>query len=231
MFKRIFAVLACVIAFTAVQVEAQGTPSTMWIPAQDFHYVLAEGTPNTVVGASGTAIQAEISSFGIVGVPMASGDALGTLFPWPGHLHNPLYPVAYRIWWTSDSADDDGSIDWLLDVEEKAMSAETALEAATVALADAIVYAADATTVQYGVQATVWDTVGVEAHQTYNSDDLVELAVELNDEGDTTADEVHFLGVQIYFVPKDFRGSNYHIPGSTSQSTNHGITVPKRAGY
>lgn len=231
MFKRFIVVLACVIGLSFAQADAQGVPYVKWIPIQDFHSIHAEGTPNTAVSAAGTSVPTEISTFGLTGYAMASGDLVSTFFPWPAYHHNLLYAVAYRIWWTSDSADDDGDVDWLLDVEEKAMGTEAALETATVALADGIVFAADATTIQYGVQATSWDTIGVEAHSTYNYDTLVELSVELNDVGDTTADEVHFLGVEILFVPKDFRGGTYHVPGSTSQSTNHGIPLAKRAGY
>jgi hypothetical protein len=228
--KRIFTVLACVIGLM-VSAHAQGVPHRMWIPTQDFHTIHAEGTPNTGVSAAGTAITSEISSFGLIGVPMATADLIATMFPWPDEYHNKLYAVAYRIWWTSDNAADDGAIDWLLDVEEKAMGTEAALTAATVALADGIVFAAETTTIQYGVQATVWDTIGVEAHSTYNYDTMVELSVELNDAGETAADEVHFLGVEIYFIAKDFRGATGYVPGSTSQSTDHGIKLPKRAGY
>ena len=66
---------------------------------------------------------------------------------------------------------------------------------------------------------------------TYNAETLVEIMVELNDEGDTTSDEVHLLGIEFFFVPRDFRGANFYVPGSTSQGVDHGIALPKRSGY
>lgn len=227
----IFAWLLAFVFVVPCDIEAQGSPNTYWIPATDFHFVLAEGTPNTVVAAAGTAIQAEISTFGIVGVPMTAADLVSTYFPWPNHWHNKLYPVAARVWWTSTSADDDGTIVWLLDTEEKTIGGEDALEAATVALADGIAFAADSTEVQYGIQATSWDTLGVVALQTYHNDSMIELSVELDDDGTATGDEIVFLGVELYFLPIDYRRPNYFIPGSTAHGTNHGITVPKRAGF
>lgn len=218
----VFAALVCLVG----QAFAQGVPHRWYIPYNDFNRV-----PGTDVMAAGTAITAEVSTFGVSGIPMATADLCALTTMWPTEYHNNLYPVAARIIWTSDSADDDGSIDWLLSIEEKAFGAETALEAATVAMADDIAFAAETTTIQFGVQATNWDTLGVTALSTYNGETLVQIMVELDDEGDTTSDEVHLLGVEFFFVPKDFKRANFFVPGSTSQSTDHGIALPKRAGF
>lgn len=231
--KRFIFVLACVIGLAAT-VHAQGVGHRHWIPATSFHAIHAEGTPNTHVAAAGTAVPTEISTFGLVGYAMTAADLVSTMFPWPAEYHNPLYAVGYRIWWVSDSAGaTDGGVDWLLDVEEKALATEDPLETATVALADGIVFAADSSKVQYAISTTNWDTIGVEAHQTYHYDTMVEMSVELDDDGDLTGDEPHFLGVEIYFVPKDFRGDVYYIPASTvtSMGVDGGIKLTKRAGY
>jgi hypothetical protein len=221
-------------SFAPVDGQAiQGNGNRQWIPAHDFHKIGAASGSADLGSFHGTpSLFSEISTFGIAGWEMASGDAVSLYFPWPAHLHNVLYPVAARIWFTSDSGDDDGAIDWLLDIEEKRMGQEDAMEAATVALADGIAFAADSSKVAFGVNTTAWDTFTVTDMNTYNHDTLVLLGVELNDEGDTTADEIHFLGVEFLFVPKDYRQSNFHIYGSTTAGgDDHGLTLPRRAGY
>ena len=223
--RKAFFILAAFVLL-AGQSFAQGVAHRWYIP-----YTMLETVPATDVMLASTAITAEISSFGVGGIPMATADLAALTHMWPDEYHNKLYPVAARVIWTSDNAADDGSIDWLLSIEEKAFATEAPLEAATVALADDIAFAAETTTIQFGVQATNWDTLGVAAMATYNAETLVEIMVELNDEGDTTSDEVHLLGIEFFFVPRDFRGANFYVPGSTSQGVDHGIALPKRSGY
>jgi len=222
--KLLFVLVAFVLL--AGQSFAQGVAHRWYIP-----YTMLETVPATDVMLASTAITAEIGSLGIGGIPMATADLAAMTHMWPDEYHNKLYPIAARIIWTSSDAADDGSIDWLLSIEEKPFGAETALEVATVAMADDIAFAAETTTVQYGVQATNWDTLGVAAMSTYNAETLVEIMVELNDTGDASADEIYLIGIEFFFVPPDFRGANFYVPGSTSQSVDHGIALPKRSGF
>ena len=218
----VFALLACFVT----QADAQSRGHRWFIPYNDFNRV-----PGSDVMAAGSAITAEISTFGVSGIPMATADLAALTTMWPTEYHNNLYPVAVRIIWASDSAGDDGSIDFLFSIEEKSFGAQSALEAATVAMADDIAFAAETSNVQFGVQATAWDSLGVVAMSTYNGETLVQMMVELNDEGDTASDEVHLLGVEIFFVPPDFKGANFYVPGSTAQAATNGIALPRRAGF
>ena len=230
--KFMLAFCALVLLGLSADVYGQAEGFRMFIHASDFNNLLIEGTPNTHGTAAGTAVPTEISSFGITGYAMTAADLVSQYFMWPDLYHNKLYPVACRVVWTSDSADDDAGVDWLVGMEEKPFRSETALEASTAAgLADQITFAADSTKVQFGVQVTQWDTFGVVAMSTYDGDCLVQLGVELDDDGDQTGDEPHFLGLELFFVPPDFRGANFYVPGITWHDTEHGIALPKRGGY
>lgn len=231
---RKYVVAFCALILLSVSADAFGQAEgyRMFIHASEFNNLMIEGTPNTHGTAAGTAVPTEISSLGITGYAMTAADLVAQYTMWPALYHNKLYPVAARIIWTSDSADDDAGVDWLLGIEEKPFRSETALEATVAAsLADKITFAADSTKVQYGVQCTAWDTLGVVAMSTYDGDCLVQISVELDDDGDQTGDEPHFLGVEFFFVPRDFRGANFYVPGITWHDTEHGIALPKRAGY
>ena len=231
---RLFAVFTVLVLLAGVSTQAESGDRAYrrFFPASDFHNLLIEGTPNVLGTAAGTAEESEISSFGISGYAMTAADLVSTFFIWPDKYHNKLYAVACRVVWISDSADDDTGIDWKVGMEEKAFNQETALEAGTAAgLADKIAFTADNSNVQYGVQTTVWDTFSVGAMQTYDGACLVQLAVELDDDGDATGDEPHFLGVELYFIPPDFRGSTWNVPGVTMHSTEHGIAIDRRSGF
>lgn len=236
--KRYLLVLLALVLF-AGQADAQsaiaGNGNRIFIPATAFHH-LGGGAATAVVSMHGTpAAMAEISTFGIGGWLMSTADAVSMYMVYPADKINNLYPLAVRIWWTATSAVDAGGIDWLFDMEEKSLGGEDALEAATVALADAIVFAADSTEVQFGVQTTDWDTISSAALNTYHQDCLIEIQVELNSTVSGVlnlgADEVSFLGVELLGVPKDYKQSNFNVQGSTQHGASTGIVLPKRFGY
>ena len=226
-----------VLLFSAGLVYGQGTPKTIFIPATDFHSQIdssaaldasdANITTSMLLGATFN----EISTFGVAGWQMTALDGVATYTVWPGWDHNKNYPVAFRLWWTSSSADDDGTIVWKLSMEHKAMGGEAAIERADTTMASTISFAADSSEVQYGIQTTKWDTITVTTTTSFTYDTLVEFAVKLAEDGTASADEMHFLGMELFLVPKDFRGSTYNVPGSTAHGATHGIALPRRAGF
>jgi len=221
--KFMVVAIAFLLLFGAWDTQAQ-IGNRIWIPYTDFHRVT-----NTGVSMASTADVGEISSFGIGGFPMDTADLVSMYLPFPADKINTRYPLGVRIWYASVSSGDDGGIDWLFDIEEKAITLiPTALETATTALADGIAFAADSSTIQYAVNITDCDTIGVAALSTYNSETLVELSIELNDRGDASADELHFLGVELIGVPLDFQQSNFYIPGATQHQSDKGLTIPRK---
>jgi len=195
-------------------------PQHHFIPATDFHTTITEGTPNTRVSANGGGQQVELTTIGIDAVSMATGDFIATYRPfWPDVNRN--YPLGMRVWWTSNSAATDGSIDWIVGLEEKGHGA--ALEAIT-GLADQITMDADAMSEATAliVQHTNWDTLSSTAIGTYNHGTMMQISVELDDSGDASADEVHFLGVEFAYVPNRTYGAGSRRLSSVSIASANG---------
>ena len=239
--KRLYAMLMALLLLAGVaHAQAPGqNGNRIWIPATSFHFLVpSSGDLASAAGVfamAGTPSQfGEISTFEVGGWQMASGDNVGTYMPWPYDKVNPLYPLAVRVWYASDSGDDDGARVWLFGMEEKV--AHAAIEASTAAgLADQITFAAteagDSTVTQYGMMFTVWDSISSASLNTYTRDALVEIGVELDDAGQSTADETHLLGVELLGVPHGYSQSTFVISGSTLLGQNSGLTLVRRSGY
>ena len=181
----------------------------IYIPAQSFD--LCPGT----VGAAGTGTYAsygvggqitEISTFGLLGMQMSTADDVRTQLPFPDDVDK-RYPAAFRVRYTSSGGASDGAINWL--VHMAALGPTTALtDIANSGIRhhagwDTINYGAvDSVDVAYGMQYTRWDTMCVDSLQAaYDKQTTWLLAVEIESDGDASADELHFLGLEIAYVP------------------------------
>jgi len=209
----------------------QPTISRQFYPANSFHAypdtgaAVASGAAMT--SQSGTPAFAEIGSLGIEGLRMTTADEIGTLIAFPFDLDK-NYNIAWRVWWTSTSADDDGSIVWIVSTQEIAQN--SAIPTVTTAgLADDVTMDADSTETQHGLEVTTWDTLSQAALSTYSLETLIALGVELDADGDASADEIHFLGVEMAYVSKIWRAQDdsLYIPGSKVHGVNQGLFLKR----
>lgn len=230
--RRVIYALMMVLLITSV-VGAQAVNSRygnrIWVSAESFHAKSA-GAATGKVGLDGTAPAfTEISTFGVAGWAMTTADVISTYMPFPADRVNKKFPLAVRIWWVSESADDDGGIDWKFAMEEKNLADEDAMEAAAAAsLADKISFAADSTETQFGVNTTNWDTISVTALRDYSYDTMVEISVELDDVAQAlgaVADEIHFIGLEFCSPPMDYKATSFSVSGSTQHANAQGITL------
>ena len=181
--------------------------------------------PNTLASSGTGGNYNETSTFSVYSLEMTTADDAGLLTTLPWDIDK-NYPLAMRVWYLSESADDDGGIVWIVALKE--VTQLGALVATTTAgLSDDITMDTDSTTVSYGVEATKFDTLGTAALSTYSLEKLVQISVELDSDGDASADEIRFLGLELLYVSKMWRAQDdsLHVPAGNYHYTDGGITL------
>jgi hypothetical protein len=212
----------------------------VWFP----NTVFAHGdTSGAVLGylksyGTGAVGMNEISTFGLAGQAMATGAYLTHVLPFPADLDK-NYPIAYRVWYTTESTGNDGAIDWRLTMGAYSYGlTELIISPEGAGTLDVIAFAADSASVQYGVTTTAWDTVGTDslnAAGTYSQDALMVIGVELDDSGDASTGELIFLGLEAAYVPKRTLGSGMgsrktqvYVRGGQDHGSGLGISLPRK---
>lgn len=165
--------------------------------ANDFHYVLAEGTPNTrLSGVDTDVLLAELSTFGVNVMTMsADGDKLRTLFAFPAFMDTGMR-VLVRVLWTSDSTTAADTATWALLYRYLSIGNDVLSATVDTAL-DTVIPAASVygSTSAYRLAASAW---GEFAPGTVQPSDPVQLEVGLTSAVPTN---VYFVGLQFAFVP------------------------------
>lgn len=165
--------------------------------ANDFHFVLAEGTPNTrQSGVDSSVLLGELSTFGVnVATMSADGDTLRTLHAWPTLLDVGTR-VLVRVLWTSDSTTSGDTATWALlykylSIGNTAFSATVDTALSTVIPAASVYGSAAA----YRLAASAW---GEFNPGTIQPSDPCMLEVGLTSAVPTN---VYFVGLQFAYVP------------------------------
>lgn len=165
--------------------------------ANDFHFVLAEGTPNTrLSGVDTDVLLAELSTFGVnVATMSADSDKLRALHAWPT-LFDIGTRLLVRVLWTSDSTTAADTATWALlykylSIGSTAFSATVDTALSTVIPAASVYGSAAA----YRLAASAWGE--------FNPGTIQPLDPCILEVGLTSADptNVYFVGLQFAYVP------------------------------
>jgi len=168
---------------------------TIW--AKDFDFVLAEGTPNTLVSAQDSdGLLAELSTFGTLAVALSNaGDAIRKLYTIPSFV-DVGYDLAIRVLWTSGSTTAADSVTWLPKYKYLSVNNDTFSATVDTALDTAIGADLYGATSAYSLRATPWGRI---SRATLQPSDPIMLEVEMDAKSGPT--NVYFIGVQIAFFP------------------------------
>jgi hypothetical protein len=170
---------------------------------------------------------AHYNSFGFATFTMADADYITHVMPVPYGIDR-NYNIAFRVFFMSGSSGSDAPV-WKVFFEEK--GAGTALEVGS-GLADAHTQTGSTSPTIHATYHTAWDTLSTTALSTYNEQAMMQVTVELDDDGGGSADEYSFIGLQIVWLDRNwrFRGATYNLSGGTVESQDKGGQLKRKAG-
>ena len=170
---------------------------------------------------------AHYNSFGFATFTMADADYITHVMPVPYGIDR-NYNIAFRVFFMSGSSGSDAPV-WKVFFEEK--GAGTALEVGS-GLADAHTQTGSTSPTIHATYHTKWDTLSTTALSTYNEQSMMQVTVELDDDGGGSADEYSFIGLQIVWLDRNwrFRGATYNLTGGTVESQDKGGQLKRKAG-
>lgn len=175
-------------------------PGRLYIPVSEFTGWI--GAAGVSVGANtGAPVQQEISTFGVVAVLLdTAGDVLdhNLMLPYDVDLKR---DIRFRVHWTSGSATTADTIDWKVFYKSLVIDTTT-IATATTALDTTI--AQDTVAGAYIYQATAYGVLkGGTLAQNVSA---VMLQVELDAFAAGLTEDKFFLGLEMVYSPKRFRG-------------------------
>lgn len=170
--------------------------ATIW--AKDFDYILAEGTPNTLVGTvTAGVVRREVSSLAAIGALMnTDGDTVTTTWTLPGDA-DPAKDIYVRVLWTSGSQTSADTVLWkvfykLVSLDNDALSASITTALNTVIATDTV-----GSSTAYVVRRTSWGVIN--GASITNVGCILQLLLEMDTKAVGLAEDLYALGIEFAY--------------------------------
>lgn len=169
--------------------------------AKDFDWILAEGTPNTLISTVDTdVVRREVSTLGATGALMNNdGDTVTALWALPSDVDYGK-PVYVRVLWATESVTPADTVLWrlfykLVSLDNDALSAtiDTALD--TVIATDTV-----GSTTAGKARATPWGKINANSITSVNC--ILQLKLEMQTKAVGLAENLYALGLEWSYQPR-----------------------------
>lgn len=229
-------------AFAISDYEMDWKPATKWIGVNDFAAATTVSPSSTatdtrtdsliaVSGQPSTLIPRKaISTFGITGWEMSTGDELNAIFPVPENIDT-RFGVAFRVYWASIENAANGSVSFR--IKTKYVAGNVAVSQVTGTGTDSTTCTSDSSSAQYTLSFTKFDTLTYSKVQLWRPwNGMIELTCKLVSDGDLAADQCYVFGVELVYVPKNTDGAGVRVksvtvPGPTILSAYKGTVLTR----
>ena len=229
--RKVFFVVA-LLAFVLAPVSAQDfAAQSMRQPPLSQMFLTPQNMSGGPLSAAETGLGggqlAHYNSFGFSTYTMADADYITHVMPLPFGIDR-NYNIAFRVFFMSGDAASDAPV-WKVFFEEKPSG--TALEVGS-GLADAHTQTGATAPTLHATYHTAWDTLSTTALADYSEQDMIQVTVELDDDGGGAADEYSFIGLQIVWLDRNwrYRGAVYDLAGGTVESLAKGGQLKRKSG-
>ena len=192
-------------------------------------------TPQTMSGGPLSAAEtglgggqlAEYNGFRFATFTMADADYITHVMPVPYGLDR-NYNIGFRVFFMSGDAAEDAPV-FKVFFEEKGSG--IALEIGS-GLADVHTQTGAEAATLHGTYHTAWDTISTTALADYDEQKMMQITVELDDDGGGAADQYSFIGLQLVWLDRNwrYRGATYNLTGGTVSDQDKGGQLKRKAG-